>query len=716
MDILAIGRMPFAKPAIGDPMEPRQAEENGFGQESLAKAKPTAPQASGQGVEEASSKQQIAHSKQPDFQLAPIGARDADSPLDSVSSQPLDDSAPEPYQSGKPELSTGTNLASHSGAHCFFGAPEGCAFETSMLSGADVEQSPAGSAAADVKTPRPIIAFGGSMGQTIEHPLPNFDLSLGRSSGIDSRGEIGSTGKPAILASGTGFGLSEGASVEIPLPIGAPNSGPSTGIDPRGESGSTGKPVVLASGTGFGLSDGARVEIPLPIGTPNSGPSTGIDPRGESASAGKPVILSSGTGFGLSEGASVELPLPIGAPNSGPSTGIDPRGESGSTGKPVVLASGTGFGVSNGARIEHPLPGTSPTPPSSGAGSQGVSGTARGDLAASSDDVAVTLSVANTGPEAPPSPVSMRTDPRGAADLLKSTGEVRQSPPISISLEGDRPDNGADGALQRVPLKATSTGEAGAAQTQLAEAEASGSKPDAGMGLGFAQVKSAAAAGNSGAAASEPSAGAVRPHVDEVAGDEAAAKSTSFEAEGKTETGFGIGAGIRNDAKADSSNQSHDVTFGTQKDQGSQGRTDASALVRQLADRIEQLAAIRPRDGVRIRLEPEYLGSVTIVVRGGRSNVEAELGASNPDVKAALEANRQHLAAALEARGYHLAAITVDVQQESASSSTGADSRTQSEQHGETGARAFHGNRALVSDAAPPKLSWASSTGVDIWI
>lgn len=82
-------------------------------------------------------------------------------------------------------------------------------------------------------------------------------------------------------------------------------------------------------------------------------------------------------------------------------------------------------------------------------------------------------------------------------------------------------------------------------------------------------------------------------------------------------------------------------------------------IVRQVADRIEFLAAAKPRDGVTVHLKPLDLGAITVVVKAAGNVVHAELSASHESVKASLEDSRDALGIALVQRGYKLASLDV---------------------------------------------------------
>jgi flagellar hook-length control protein FliK len=88
----------------------------------------------------------------------------------------------------------------------------------------------------------------------------------------------------------------------------------------------------------------------------------------------------------------------------------------------------------------------------------------------------------------------------------------------------------------------------------------------------------------------------------------------------------------------------------------------AESVLRQVADRIELLAAAKPRNGVTVRLEPEEFGTITLIVRAHGNAVDAEVFAANDEVRKALDASRALLGSSLQARGITLQTLTVDTQ------------------------------------------------------
>lgn len=87
--------------------------------------------------------------------------------------------------------------------------------------------------------------------------------------------------------------------------------------------------------------------------------------------------------------------------------------------------------------------------------------------------------------------------------------------------------------------------------------------------------------------------------------------------------------------------------------------TKAKAVVRQLVDRLEFLAAARAPKEVVIRLEPRELGSLLVSIRQSGGEVETHIQATEPSVRAALLDNRPNLDRALLNKGLSLGNVTV---------------------------------------------------------
>lgn len=82
-------------------------------------------------------------------------------------------------------------------------------------------------------------------------------------------------------------------------------------------------------------------------------------------------------------------------------------------------------------------------------------------------------------------------------------------------------------------------------------------------------------------------------------------------------------------------------------------------VMQQTLDRLDQLSLQRPLNQMVIRLAPEGLGQISVVVKTLGMKHEAEITASNDRVIHALESARPHLIQALDAKGVSLGSLTL---------------------------------------------------------
>jgi flagellar hook-length control protein FliK len=87
--------------------------------------------------------------------------------------------------------------------------------------------------------------------------------------------------------------------------------------------------------------------------------------------------------------------------------------------------------------------------------------------------------------------------------------------------------------------------------------------------------------------------------------------------------------------------------------------TDRPEPLQRAAEEISDVLALRLPGRVTIRLNPEELGSLTIVVKHSAGQVSAEISATNDAVRAQLSSHRHELAASLEQRGHQLSSFQV---------------------------------------------------------
>jgi flagellar hook-length control protein FliK len=149
-------------------------------------------------------------------------------------------------------------------------------------------------------------------------------------------------------------------------------------------------------------------------------------------------------------------------------------------------------------------------------------------------------------------------------------------------------------------------------------------------------------------------------------------------------------------------------------------RQDLHNVVKEVANRLEMLAATRSREGVTIHLNPEHLGQITVVLRTVGKDLGAELFASNDNVRKALHENQTQLAQAMESKGYSV--TTVNVASQTAHAPTQGDAQTRHgfEQPGHHGHG--HSSKHHHYSSQETAVSYghhhraASADGVDIWI
>lgn len=148
-------------------------------------------------------------------------------------------------------------------------------------------------------------------------------------------------------------------------------------------------------------------------------------------------------------------------------------------------------------------------------------------------------------------------------------------------------------------------------------------------------------------------------------------------------------------------------------------QTDLKAVIKQVSDRIEILAA-RPREAVTIHLRPQDLGTITLTVKAVGNLIDTQIAASDQGVRKALEQNHSHLAASLEQRGYTVNQISVS---NSSSLNTEAQARhqQQNQQQQQPNQQARHATTHqfgtnVPTDPAQVRQFVRKASGVDLWI
>lgn len=122
---------------------------------------------------------------------------------------------------------------------------------------------------------------------------------------------------------------------------------------------------------------------------------------------------------------------------------------------------------------------------------------------------------------------------------------------------------------------------------------------------------------------------------------------------------------------------------------------DRHVVVRQVADRIENMVASRPKEGVTVHLEPRDLGTVTLVVKGLRSALDVQVTASDDRVRQSLNSSRPELTQALAPRGIELRELRV------APAPTGSSTNSTSGGANSNGGNANPEGRARSQSSAP---------------
>lgn len=139
-------------------------------------------------------------------------------------------------------------------------------------------------------------------------------------------------------------------------------------------------------------------------------------------------------------------------------------------------------------------------------------------------------------------------------------------------------------------------------------------------------------------------------------------------------------------------------------------------VVAQVADHIESILAVRPRNGILLRLEPHDLGVVEIGLKATEGGVEARLTASHAGVHAALEQSKAQLGVAMEAKGISVVALTVESQ-------TDLGNQAHQQTRPDSGQPQNPSSQGLglhrTSESAMPTTFYDArrqAAGVDIWI
>lgn len=144
-------------------------------------------------------------------------------------------------------------------------------------------------------------------------------------------------------------------------------------------------------------------------------------------------------------------------------------------------------------------------------------------------------------------------------------------------------------------------------------------------------------------------------------------------------------------------------------------RLDTHNVIRELANRIELMAAAKSPQGVLVHLSPPDLGSITLLVKpesGG--GVSAEMGASNDQVRKALQGSQQTLTRQLELRGVIVANVSVSAETSNYNPQRqGQQSAYSPRQFNQPSTFQAPGYGSHDPVARPSRLK---TSGVDLWI
>ncbi len=144
---------------------------------------------------------------------------------------------------------------------------------------------------------------------------------------------------------------------------------------------------------------------------------------------------------------------------------------------------------------------------------------------------------------------------------------------------------------------------------------------------------------------------------------------------------------------------------------------EAELVMKQVTDKLHMLAAARPRNGVVIHLNPEHLGSITVMVKSVGRMVDTEITASDSRVSEALDQNRTRLIEAMDSRGFQLQSVTVSQQSGNATqqeSSRGWQQPSQQQNQGQSQGHQGQGERSFNQPKADVRAWVRRGQAVDL--
>lgn len=149
--------------------------------------------------------------------------------------------------------------------------------------------------------------------------------------------------------------------------------------------------------------------------------------------------------------------------------------------------------------------------------------------------------------------------------------------------------------------------------------------------------------------------------------------------------------------------------------EGPQLRLDTHNMVRELADRLQMMAAARQKEGVVVQLEPPNLGQITLLVKPEGNAVTAEISATHDQVRQALIDSQPQLQRRLELRGVVVADVSVSAE------TSNHNPQKRSGDHSpdrpiSPSSFASEGSKGVSAASAPVVKRIRRAKGLDLWI
>jgi len=195
------------------------------------------------------------------------------------------------------------------------------------------------------------------------------------------------------------------------------------------------------------------------------------------------------------------------------------------------------------------------------------------------------------------------------------------------------------------------------------------------------------------------------------------AKSDSSEPETSTDSGpKGVDPqGLAIQAKADTSPSTAPVS----EPASGLRPGEINLVVKQIADKMQLLAATQQKDGITIQLQPDNLGSISMTVKSMAGTVQAHIAASNDSVRSALEENRNLLGQAMAEKGLKLEAVSIAAQTQTSTSAQRQSAQQQQAQgqSGQSSTQVSNRSQTTITGAThQARMTVRKVDGVDLWI